>query len=139
MNKKGKQTRPNHHLPEALKQNQWKKGQSGNPKGRPIGSTCSITSELKKLLLEKDGERIKELAKKWFEMARNGDTTALKELLDRVEGKVLQKVENTWSFQLELSQEEQQWLMAMKRQMIESNEVSLIEHKDIVEVEPMEE
>ena len=69
----------------------WKPGQSGNPAGRPP-KNISITSLVKaKLLLPaNNGKTYGELvADSLVELATTGkDMVAIKELLDRVEGKV---------------------------------------------------
>ena len=59
------------------------KGKSGNPGGRPKGR--SITAELRKLLDQ--GETASELADVLYRMSKK-DLPALKELLDRTDGKV---------------------------------------------------
>ena len=59
---------------------QWEPGQSGNPNGRPKSSVTT-------LLKEKDTHKI---AQKLYEMALEGDLGAIKEYLDRTEGKVSQ-------------------------------------------------
>ena len=69
--------------------NQWKPGQSGNPGGRAKGK--SITAELRKLLDK--GTLAEDIAQVLVDLARDGkfkgNIPALKELLDRVDGKVL--------------------------------------------------
>ena len=59
-------------------------GESGNPNGRPKGK--SITAELRKLIDK--GDTAEELADILYRMSRK-DLPALKELLDRTDGKVL--------------------------------------------------
>ena len=66
-----------------LKEHQFKKGQSGNPNGRPKG-TRSIPDMLLKIGAEegtKDGQ---------FEYALEGKSWAVEFLADRTEGKVRQ-------------------------------------------------
>jgi hypothetical protein len=74
----------------------WQPGQSGNPKGRPP-KLISITSYLKEHLAEVDeatGKNYAELvALKLIELAIGGDLEAIREILNRVDGKVIEKHE----------------------------------------------
>jgi hypothetical protein len=76
-----------------LRQYQWKKGQSGNPNGRPKGE--SITATLRRLLeQEHNGRTVQEiLAEKVIREALSGKYNFAKELFDRVEGRPAQKIE----------------------------------------------
>jgi hypothetical protein len=58
----------------------FKKGQSGNPKGRPKGSLNKATLAVQALL---DGEA-ENLTRKAIELAQEGDTTAMKLCLERI-------------------------------------------------------
>lgn len=58
----------------------WKKGQSGNPDGKPRGSRHKVTLAVQSLL---DGEG-EVLTRKAIELAKDGDMTALKLCLDRI-------------------------------------------------------
>jgi len=69
----------------------FKPGQSGNPKGRPKGS--GITDRLKKLLEKEDGKIADALAQSIISAALRGDYRFVKEILDRVEGKVTDKLD----------------------------------------------
>lgn len=81
----------------------WKKGQSGNPKGRPKGP-CIRTTLMKYLQLEYPGkfnpitgETMSVFESIIFSLLRKadqGDVAALKEILDRLEGKPIAKVLN---------------------------------------------
>lgn len=67
----------------------FKEGQSGNPGGRPAGK--SITAELRKLI--DSGTNAEDMAKILFGMAKRmspDQIKALKELLDRTDGKVME-------------------------------------------------
>ena len=77
---------------ENIVKHQFKPGQSGNPKGRPKGS--GVTDQLKALLAkEVDGQPIAEaIAKVIMKRALKGDYKFVKEILDRVEGKVTDNV-----------------------------------------------
>ena len=76
-----------------LRPHQWKKGQSGNPGGRPKGE--SITATLRRLLeQEHNGRTIQEiLAEKVIKEAISGKYNFAKELLDRIDGRPAQRVE----------------------------------------------
>ena len=56
--------------------NYWKKGQSGNPRGRPKGSKADVFRKM----FEDAGEN---LIKVCLELAANGDGTALKLAMER--------------------------------------------------------
>jgi hypothetical protein len=68
----------------------WKPGQSGNPNGRPRNS---VTAMLKAV----DPETSKEIKDKLIELAKKGDLQAIREFIDRTDGKVVDKhqVEST--------------------------------------------
>jgi hypothetical protein len=76
--------------------NRWKPGQSGNPKGRPP-KLLSITNLIKERLEkidEKTGKTYAQLiAEKLVELALDGDHEAHKEILNRIDGKVVEKHE----------------------------------------------
>ncbi|MCL2453622.1 MAG: DUF5681 domain-containing protein, partial [Alphaproteobacteria bacterium] len=58
----------------------WKKGQSGNPKGRPVGTRNSVTNLGQSLL----DEAVKDITEKCLEKARKGDLMAIKLVMERV-------------------------------------------------------
>jgi citrate lyase beta subunit len=58
----------------------FKKGQSGNPEGRPPGSRNKATLLIEQLL----DEGAKDIGKKAIELAKAGDSTALRLCLDRI-------------------------------------------------------
>lgn len=80
----------------------FKKGKSGNPSGRPLGS-FSLVAMLKNKLQEhaKDmGRDEKEtyahvLVEKVINLAINGDTALIKDLINRVDGMPQQKLDHT--------------------------------------------
>lgn len=76
-----KETRGQH-----LKPHQWKQGQSGNPKGRPVKNLSLVS--LVKEHLESHPEDAKAVAIALISMAKGQDMRAIAELLDRVDGKV---------------------------------------------------
>ncbi len=71
----------------------WKKGQSGNPAGRPKGR--SITDALRKLLDEGiDGKDLVDaLAKKAYAQAMKGDFRFFNMIIERLDGKVTDQVQ----------------------------------------------
>jgi hypothetical protein len=72
---------------------QFKKGQSGNPGGRP--KSKPFTDALRIAVLEADGDttKLRRIAAKLTEMAISGDIQAIREIFDRLEGKAHQSVE----------------------------------------------
>lgn len=85
----------------------WKKGESGNPKGRPKGSLNSSTilnkflSIVKKnvknpITQEKEDMSVAEIMNlAIIAKASKGDVRAYREILDRLEGKVQQNFDHT--------------------------------------------
>jgi Family of unknown function (DUF5681) len=82
----------------------WKKGQSGNPGGRPFGSEKAYTEALRIVSKEevddpkRPGERISKLrrmADVAFEKALAGENWAIQHIAERFEGKPTQMVEHT--------------------------------------------
>ena len=62
------------------KKHLWKKGESGNPAGKPPGSRHKVTLAVERLL---DGEG-EELTRKAIDLAKEGDLTALRLCLERI-------------------------------------------------------
>ena len=87
---------------DASKLTPWKKGQSGNPKGKPKGVRDSKTI-LKQFLAIDSGDQHPDTKDKlnyfeaiWLEMivaAKNGDLSKQREILDRFEGKAVQSID----------------------------------------------
>lgn len=82
------------------KQKPWlfKKGQSGNPNGRPKGSGISITTEIKKKLEESpEGQKatyLELLINRIFKQAiQDGDQQMIKNIWNYVDGMPTQKTE----------------------------------------------
>jgi hypothetical protein len=71
----------------------WKKGESGNPAGRP--KSKPITAALKAMLDKDDGKAIKAVAAKALQMALKGDFRYYKEMMERIEGKVTESIDVT--------------------------------------------
>ena len=95
------------------KGHRFKKGETGNPKGRP-----PVIPELKALLAEVMGEEkqgltaVKALLKSLMQRAIKGDTAAARELLDRAYGKATLPIDHTTggdkitTYQIEVSNPE---------------------------------
>jgi hypothetical protein len=80
----------------------WKKGQSGNPGGRPFGSEKTYTEALRIVSKEevddpnKPGQRIQKLRRMAdivFEKALGGENWAIQHIAERFEGKPMQMLE----------------------------------------------
>jgi hypothetical protein len=74
------------------REHQWKKGQSGNPGGRPKGE--SLQAILRRRLGEEhNGKTIAEIVvDAMIKAAAQGNSAHMKELWDRVEGKVAERM-----------------------------------------------
>ena len=89
----------NPNLAEEGKPYRWKPGQSGNPKGRPKGLSL-ITNEVIRQLEDewldgKGNSTLVELARTIIVNAMNGNGAVIKELFSRVDGLLVQEVEQT--------------------------------------------
>ena len=74
-----------------LKGHQFKAGESGNKSGRPKGS-LSMVSLIRKELQASDSKRAKAIVRAMLDEAENGDAAQIRELLNRIDGKVPDKV-----------------------------------------------
>lgn len=72
----------------------WEPGQSGNPDGNPKGKPWA--GMIRRAVYEagKDREKLYELAQALILKAMEGDVSALKEIGDRIDGKVPQGLEH---------------------------------------------
>ena len=76
----------------------WKKGQSGNPAGRPKKEDC-LTSLMREELEKVDPKDAEKRTHKelivvaTIRLAKEGNSTALKEVWERMDGKVKDKLE----------------------------------------------
>jgi hypothetical protein len=82
------------------KVHQFKKGQSGNPGGRPKGSvkisSCYERSLSRPYPNDPEGRTYAQvIADKTVELAAKGEIAAIREVTDRLEGKAKQSIENT--------------------------------------------
>lgn len=73
----------------------FKKGQSGNPKGRPKGTT-TINSVLKKIgsetVTDSTMDKLEVIMRKVFDSAVKGESWAVHFIADRLEGKPQQQI-----------------------------------------------
>ena len=90
--KQPKNSKPKKNPADHLKKHQFKKGETGNPNGRPPGQT--LTARLRKILdREVSGKKIADLLME--EMAKGalkGDFRFMQEIFNRIDGKVPDKV-----------------------------------------------
>jgi hypothetical protein len=81
----------------------FQKGQSGNPGGRPK-DFVSLTAQIEKLLRQRahDGRtRAEHVADVLIGLALGGDTNAIKMVLERIDGKVVQPIAQSGSVTVE--------------------------------------
>lgn len=92
-NKDDKPDHPPRPLPPA--ESRWKKGVSGNPRGRPKKQDC-LTSLLREEIAkicpaDREKRTWKQLiVRATLQLAMKGNATALKEVWERLDGKILQ-------------------------------------------------
>ena len=75
------------------KSTRWKKGQSGNPNGR----RNAYTDLIREFSFQKinDKERREIILQKLFQLAERGDLRAIQFIVERMEGKALERQERT--------------------------------------------
>lgn len=73
--------------------NRWKKGESGNPNGR----RNAYTDLIKEFSFTKQGEKERReiVVSKLFQLAERGDLKAIQFIIERLEGKALERQERT--------------------------------------------
>ena len=72
-------------------EHRFQPGQSGNPRGRP--PERPIAAAIRDLLDRDDGEALTAIAAVTVSKARSGDFRFIRELLDRIDGKVTDRLE----------------------------------------------
>jgi hypothetical protein len=70
----------------------FKPGQSGNPAGRPTGT--SLTDRLRKLIEKDDGKGAERIIDAAVRAAEDGDFRFFKEIMDRIDGPIVVKQEH---------------------------------------------
>lgn len=75
---------------EPPKEYQFKPGESGNPAGRPKGQKW-LKTRLREALEATGAD--KDIVLALIEKAKKGDIMAIKEIMDRVDGKVTQEID----------------------------------------------
>src|ERR1035437_10350153 len=88
----------NHGRPLPPAEHRWKKGTSGNPRGRPKKEDCLtnlLREEIQKICpADREKRTWKELVvRATLQLAMKGNATALKEVWERLDGKTLQSGE----------------------------------------------
>ena len=78
-------------MPDPPKEYRWKPGQSGNPSGRAKGT--SLTKRLMRELEKDDGKLAEALVKAAITHALKGKHGPMKEIWDRIDGTVVQRVQ----------------------------------------------
>jgi hypothetical protein len=87
---------------EELAPFRWKPGQSGNPGGRP--KRKPLTDKLLEVL--EDPKELEALVRVWLKSAQKGSVMHLREILDRVEGRVALPVDVSGHVTHEMTDEE---------------------------------
>lgn len=72
----------------------FKKGQSGNPRGRATEKPFRDALRLELAEASGNQKRLREIAKALMDKAATGDTQAIREFADRLDGKVPQALTN---------------------------------------------
>ena len=79
------------HPKQAWQNNLWRKGQSGNPKGRPKES-LSLTNYLRQFL-KRNPKEVHNVVMALLTAAKTGNIQALQEIFNRIDGKVIERHE----------------------------------------------
>ena len=89
-NRKGVQKQQNNNGLGGVTGKGWVPGQSGNPGGRPKGS--SVASRIQRILAADDGKAAEALAKVFISQGIKADFKFAKEVIDRADGKVPDRI-----------------------------------------------
>ena len=83
----------NKNLAQAGKGTQFKPGNNANPSGRP--KVRPIAAAIRELIEKDDGKQLRAIAKTAVDAAEDGDFRFAKEIMERIDGKVADKVEHS--------------------------------------------
>ena len=72
----------------------WQPGQSGNPLGR-AAEPKPFTDAIKRALAQTDGAKLRKIAETLINRAAEGESWAIQQLADRLEGKPKQQIEQS--------------------------------------------
>lgn len=72
----------------------FKKGQSGNPLGRSAPNDKPLTDALRRKLFADERKRLDELVTVTLSRAMSGDSQAIRDIWDRIEGKPVQQIDS---------------------------------------------
>lgn len=71
----------------------FKKGQSGNPGGRPKQKQFRTALQMELNAAGDDAKALRSIARKLLDKAEDGDLQAIREIADRLDGKPVQGIE----------------------------------------------
>ena len=83
----------NKNLAEDSKATQFKPGNNANPNGRP--KSRPIAAAIREIIDADDGKRLQRIARTAVGMAESGDYRYAKEIMERIDGKVADKLEHS--------------------------------------------
>jgi len=114
----------------------WKKGQSGNPAGRPIGSGDKQFVEQLRIVLaevvpdDPAGERkLRRIAEKLVDAALDGHSWAIQQVADRIDGKPAQESTVNFKEKREASDSTREELMAILAKQVKKDDAFVARHE----------
>ena len=93
----------NKNLAEDSKATQFKPGNNANPNGRP--KSRPIAAAIREIIDADDGKRLQRIARTAVGAAEAGDYRYAKEIMERIDGKVADKVEHSGRIDSLMTQE----------------------------------
>ena len=114
----------------------WKKGQSGNPAGRPIGSGDKQFVEQLRIVLaevvpdDPAGKRkLRRIAEKLVDAALEGHSWAIQQVADRIDGKPAQESTVNFKEKREASDSTREELMAILAKHVKKDDAFVARHE----------